>query len=106
MLRRPPRSTLFPYTTLFRSSLRALAALSMLMLLGGAAWIVFISVFNVLILNLTPDWVRARVLAVFMLVVQGGVAAGSGAWGTLAGRAGVQPALVWARGRTDATRVP
>src|SRR5256886_15045183 len=26
MIRRPPRSTLFPYTTLFRSSLEALAA--------------------------------------------------------------------------------
>src|SRR2546422_3725025 len=26
MIRRPPRSTLFPYTTLFRSSLAALAA--------------------------------------------------------------------------------
>src|SRR2546430_8722251 len=27
MIRRPPRSTLFPYTTLFRSSQRAIAAL-------------------------------------------------------------------------------
>src|SRR5689334_23583607 len=28
MLRQPPRSTLFPYTTLFRSSVRSLPALS------------------------------------------------------------------------------
>src|SRR3989442_2522543 len=28
MIRRPPRSTLFPYTTLFRSEMRALAAKS------------------------------------------------------------------------------
>jgi len=94
---------MFGLTTIVAASLRALPALSMLMLLGGAAWIVFISVFNVLILNLTPDWVRARVLAVFMLVVQGGVAAGSGAWGAMAGRAGIQHALVWAGVGTIAT---
>src|SRR3712207_8236317 len=30
MIRRPPRSTLFPYTTLFRSFVRALAGLGLL----------------------------------------------------------------------------
>src|SRR3712207_8946756 len=34
MIRRPPRSTLFPYTTLFRSVLKALGAL--LVVLAGA----------------------------------------------------------------------
>src|SRR5687767_15415299 len=33
MLRRPPRSTLFPYTTLFRSALKKLKAT-----VGGFAW--------------------------------------------------------------------
>jgi hypothetical protein len=75
------------------------------MLLGGAAWIVFLSLFNVLILNLTPDWVRARVLAVSMLVFQGAVAAGSAAWGALAGRIGIQNALLWAGVGTVATAV-
>src|SRR2546422_4666748 len=36
MIRRPPRSTLFPYTTLFRSSLRRGKLSSQLSLLGGA----------------------------------------------------------------------
>src|ERR1700680_1847343 len=66
------------------------------MLAGGAAWIVFISLFNVLILNRTPDWVRARVLAVSMLVFQGAMAAGSAAWGALATKAGTHSALMWA----------
>src|SRR2546429_10016740 len=35
MIRRPPRSTLFPYTTLFRSKTAALAALSLLGLSMG-----------------------------------------------------------------------
>src|SRR2546430_13613367 len=34
MIRRPPRSTLFPYTTLFRSRQRVKAALTLVYLLG------------------------------------------------------------------------
>ncbi len=88
-----------------RKPARSLLALSTVMLMGGASWIVFISVFNVLILNLTPDWVRARVLAVSMLVFQGAVAGGSAAWGALAGRAGIHNALLWAGVSTMATVV-
>jgi MFS family permease len=75
---------------------RALPLLGGAMLVGGAAWIVFISLFNVLILNHAPEWVRARVLAVSMLVFQGAMAAGSAAWGALATRTGIHAALLWA----------
>src|SRR5947208_11325186 len=37
MIRRPPRSTLFPYTTLFRSRVRLLAPLGRAVLFGGYA---------------------------------------------------------------------
>src|SRR2546425_1685335 len=41
MIRRPPRSTLFPYTTLFRSPARSdLAALRLLKLHGSVNWFV------------------------------------------------------------------
>jgi len=86
-------------------SLHTLPALSVAILIGGAAWIVFISLFNVFILNLTPDWVRARVLAVFMLVFQGAVAAGSAVWGALAGRIGIHNVLLLAGVGTIATAV-
>src|ERR1700680_1670785 len=66
------------------------------MLVAGSAWISFISLFNVQVLNQTPDWVRARVLAVSMLVFQGAVAAGSATWGAIAARAGLGTALLWA----------
>jgi MFS family permease len=66
------------------------------MLIAGAAWIVFNSLVSALMQNLAPDWVRARVLAVFMLVFQGGLAAGSACWGAVAGREGIQNALLWA----------
>ena len=96
---------IFGLTTILAGSWHALAALSTALLMGGAAWIVFVSRFNVLILNLTPDWVRARVLAVFMLVFQGAVAAGSAAWGVLAGHVGIHNALLWAGVGTMATAV-
>src|SRR3712207_7061712 len=35
MIRRPPRSTLFPYTTLFRSGVRGLGAQAVVAALGG-----------------------------------------------------------------------
>src|SRR5229473_5269484 len=40
MIRRPPRSTLFPYTTLFRSAARPVGAVAALLPRGraGAAW--------------------------------------------------------------------
>lgn len=96
---------LFGLTSIAVGSLHSLPALSMVMLVGGSTWIVFISLFNVLILNLTPDWVRARVLAVSMLVFQGGVAGGSAVWGVLAGRLGIHNALLWAGIGTVATAV-
>jgi Transmembrane secretion effector len=40
--------------------------------------------------------VRARVLAVSMLVFQGALAGGSAAWGALATRTGIHVALLWA----------
>jgi len=86
----------FGLTTIAAGALRALPPLGAVMLIGGAAWISFISLFNVQVLNQTPDWVRARVLAVSLLVFQGGVAAGSVAWGALAARVGLGRALLWA----------
>jgi MFS family permease len=82
--------------TIAVSLLRGLPALSVVMLIGGAAWIIFISLVSALVQKLAPDWVRARVLAVFMLVFQGGMAAGSAVWGAVGQHAGVPTSLMWA----------
>jgi MFS family permease len=87
---------IFGLMTVSTGSFHAIPLLGAVMLAGGAAWIVFISLFNVLILNHTPEWVRARVLAVSMLVFQGAMAAGSAAWGALATKTGIHAALMWA----------
>jgi hypothetical protein len=67
------------------------------------AWIIFISLVSALVQSLAPDWVRARVLAVFMLISQGGMAAGSAVWGSVGARVSVETALLWAGLGTIAT---
>jgi MFS family permease len=78
------------------SALHRLSTLAPAMLIGGVAWIIFMSLISALVQNLAPDWVRARVLAVYLLVFQGSVALGSATWGAIAQRAGIRTALVWA----------
>jgi len=87
---------IFGFATIAAGAMRAVAPLGAVMVVGGAAWVSFISLFNVQVLNQAPDWVRARVLAVAMLVFQGAVAAGSATWGAVAAHAGLSRALLWA----------
>jgi MFS family permease len=89
--------------------LRSLGPLVVVALVGGAAWILFVSVLSALGQTLTPDWVRARVQAVYILVFQGGMAIGSAVWGAIAQRSGLRVSLVAAGVGTVATlllRVP
>jgi MFS family permease len=85
------------------SRLHTLSTLAAVMLIGGAAWVIFISLINALIQNLAPDWVRARVLAIFVLVYQGSYALGTAVWGAVAQRSGIATALVYAGAGTIAT---
>jgi hypothetical protein len=87
----------FGLVTIAAGGAHAQVLLGLLMLVGGAAWISFLSLFNVQVLNQAPDWVRARVLAVSMLVFQGA------AWGGAAARIGIGRALMWAGVGTIAT---
>jgi MFS family permease len=86
----------FGLTTIAAGALRDLLPVAAVLVIGGGAWISFISLFNVQVLNQTPDWARARVLAISMLVFQGAVAAGSATWGAVAARAGLGTGLLWA----------
>ena len=94
---------IYGFATLAASTVRVLPALCAATFVGGAAWIMFISLVNVLILNHAPDWVRARVLSVSTLVVQGAVAAGGAVWGTVAAHLGLRAALLCAGAGTIAT---
>ena len=76
------------------AALHQLVLLCAFMLFGGAAWTVLMSMFNTLIQNLAPEWVRARVMASYLFVFQGGVAIGSTLWGFVASRTGTHFALL------------
>jgi predicted MFS family arabinose efflux permease len=66
------------------------------MLAGGIAWITLMSSFNAAAQKAAPEWVRARGLALYLLVFQGGTAAGSIVWGAVAARLGIPTTLLFA----------
>lgn len=63
------------------------------LLLTGACWLTVLSSLNTSAQRVAPGWVRARTLAVFQLVMQGGLAVGSLIWGLVTGAADVETAL-------------
>jgi MFS family permease len=70
------------------------ALVGLAMILAGVAWLAILTSFNVATQTAVPRWVRARALAVYLLVFQGGLAAGSALWGVAAGRLGERTALL------------
>jgi len=85
------------------ATIRSIPLLALAMLVAGAGWLVFISLVSALVQTLAPDWARARVLAVFILIFQGGIAAGSAVWGAVATRMGIPIAFILAGLCTIAT---
>jgi MFS family permease len=63
------------------------------LLLTGACWLTVLSSLNTSAQRVAPGWVRARTLAAFQLVMQGGLAVGSLTWGLVTGAADVETAL-------------
>jgi predicted MFS family arabinose efflux permease len=68
--------------------------LCLVMFTGGVAWLGILACLNVAAQTMCPDWVRARALSMYLLVLQGGMAIGSTIWGALATRIGVPDALL------------
>ncbi|TRW94607.1 MFS transporter [Paracoccus sp. M683] len=63
------------------------------MFMAGIAWIGMLTSLNVAAQMASPGWVKARALAVYLLVFQGAMAAGSILWGTIASWFSVPVAL-------------
>jgi MFS family permease len=59
------------------------------MAIAGGAWIGILACLNTAAQLMSPSWVRARALSVYLLVLQGGMAIGSTLWGALANRIGM-----------------
>jgi MFS family permease len=91
-------TALFAATMLILAYGHSVVLVSTAMLAGGMAWMVLTSAFMVAVQTAVPAWVRARALAVYMLVLQGGIAAGSAVWGVVASHTGLPTALLGAAG--------
>jgi MFS family permease len=68
---------------------RDLVLLCPILFVGGVAWIAVLSTLTVAAQQASPSWVRARALAVFLMVFQAAVAGGSLLWGAVATHAGL-----------------
>ena len=75
---------------------QSLAPIAVALFVAGAAWLALLSMLNAAAQVTIPAWVRARALAIQMLVLFGGLALGSTAWGAVAGVVGVPRAFEWA----------
>lgn len=90
----------FGATLIFAISMLALAMMKNAVLLGvvllfsGFAWIAMLSILNVGAQRSSAGWVKARALAVYLVVFFGSMAAGSAIWGQTAGKLGTSNALV------------
>jgi MFS family permease len=68
--------------------------LSLVLFTSGTAWIGILACLNVAAQTMSPPWLRARALSMYLLVLQGGMAIGSAAWGALATRVGIPTAFL------------
>lgn len=57
---------------------------------AGLAWIGILATLNFVAQTSCPGWVRARVISMYVLVLQGGLALGSALWGEVASHNGVK----------------
>jgi MFS family permease len=73
---------------------RIFDVLCLVMGLGGAAYITIISEFYSIGMKSAPKWIGARVLAIYLLILNGGLVVGSLLWGTIANIFGISITLL------------
>jgi MFS family permease len=84
---------LFGLVNLALAYLQNFGAVTALMLAGGIGWMCTNSTLNTAAQTSLPAWVRARALAVYLLVFQGAMAVGSVIWGEVASILGLRTTL-------------
>jgi MFS family permease/quinol monooxygenase YgiN len=82
-------SLLYAAVTVAVVAVHSMAVVALVLLFAGAAWTVVLSNINATLQLFLPAWVRARGLAVYLMVLFGGQAFGALAWGLVAQRVGL-----------------
>ena len=85
---------LFAAMTFLAGRVRVFSGLTLVLFASGLAWIGILACLNVAAQTMSPSHLRARVLSMYILVLQGGMALGSAVWGMLATRSGMEDALL------------
>jgi MFS family permease len=85
----------FGATTFGAGQVRSFSWLILVLFASGTAWIGILACLNVAAQTMSPSFLRARALSMYLLVLQGGMALGSALWGAVATRVGVPDALLW-----------
>jgi MFS family permease len=86
---------IFAAMTLLAGRVQSFEWLSLILFVSGTAWIGILACLNVAAQTMSPSGLRARSLSMYLLVLQGGMALGSAAWGALATRIGIPTALLY-----------
>ena len=73
--------------------IRDFTILCVIMGIGGVTYITIISKFYTIGIKSAPRWIGARVLAIYLLILNGGLAVGSVIWGSMANTLGIQITL-------------
>ncbi len=87
---------IFAITTFAAGSWQTFPVLSVTMLVAGVAWIQILASLNVSAQTMSPGYMRARAISMYLLVLQGGLAGGAALWGEIAERAGIARSLSYA----------
>jgi MFS family permease len=84
----------FAVMTFATGRVQSFGWLSLVLFTSGTAWIGILACLNVAAQTMSPSYLRARALSVYLLVLQGGMAGGSALWGAVASWVGVPAALL------------
>ena len=85
---------LFALMTFAAGRVHNFPLLALVLFASGIAWIAILACLNVAAQTMSPPWMRARALSMYLFVLQGGMALGSAAWGALATKFGVQTTML------------
>jgi MFS family permease len=89
-------TAVFAFTTFVAARWQSFSVLSVTMLVAGVAWIQILASLNISAQTMCPGHMRARAISMYLLVLQGGLAAGAALWGEIAERAGMSRSLSYA----------
>lgn len=87
---------LFAMATLALAFVHNVPILCFMLMVAGFGWLTTMVGVNVATQSVAPAWVQARALSLYVLVTQGGLAAGSFFWGAIASHFGDTAALAGA----------